>query len=290
MVKGRRDEQTGGRAIIFLIWDIGRLKHNYVEQEQLIRLEDESGDRKYFTIIPNYILNHSTAVAQALYLQLKRLAGERGIAYPGRRYLMEKLGISYPTLKKEMDYLLSKGWIKANGTKEVQTDGGKQQVKCYKIVDLWELNNTFYQGGVKIEPPTPRGERIEPQGVKSGGERIEPKEEPLEQEPPSKKKENKFSQPSLLDVKNYCDERNNGVDAEQFINFYEAKGWFIGKNRMKDWRAAVRTWEGRGTKKSENKKAFYHGCPMIQEYGKWYVIERGGKILFTGKLSEIIYQ
>jgi hypothetical protein len=44
-------------------------------------------------------------------------------------------------------------------------------------------------------------------------------------------------------VKEYCRERNNGIDAEAFIDFYESKGWFIGKNKMKDWKAAVRTWE-----------------------------------------------
>jgi predicted phage replisome organizer len=54
---------------------------------------------------------------------------------------------------------------------------------------------------------------------------------------------NKFLVPSIEDVKNYCIERNNSVDAEKFIDFYASKGWMIGKNKMKDWKAAVRTWE-----------------------------------------------
>jgi len=41
----------------------------------------------------------------------------------------------------------------------------------------------------------------------------------------------------------YCRERNNGIDPQRFIDFYSAKGWMIGKNKMKDWKAAVRTWE-----------------------------------------------
>ena len=47
------------------------------------------------------------------------------------------------------------------------------------------------------------------------------------------------------EVQEYCRERKNNVDAEQFIAFYEAKGWLIGKNKMKDWKACVRTWEKR---------------------------------------------
>jgi hypothetical protein len=53
----------------------------------------------------------------------------------------------------------------------------------------------------------------------------------------------KFYQPSIDEVKAYCRERNKGLDAEKWYDFYEAKGWMIGKNKMKDWKAAVRTWE-----------------------------------------------
>lgn len=52
-----------------------------------------------------------------------------------------------------------------------------------------------------------------------------------------------FRIPSLEEVRAYCKERNNSVDPAQFIDFYTSKGWKIGKNAMKDWRAAVRTWE-----------------------------------------------
>lgn len=52
-----------------------------------------------------------------------------------------------------------------------------------------------------------------------------------------------FIQPTLEEVKNYCQERKNSVNPEKWFNFYSAKGWKIGKNTMKDWKAAVRTWE-----------------------------------------------
>lgn len=62
--------------------------------------------------------------------------------------------------------------------------------------------------------------------------------------PPTKTK--RFIKPSLDEVKAYCQERQNNVDAERFVNYYEANGWKVGKNSMKDWKAAVRTWERNG--------------------------------------------
>lgn len=53
----------------------------------------------------------------------------------------------------------------------------------------------------------------------------------------------RFVVPSVEEVKSYCEERRNSIDAEQFVNFYAAKGWKIGKSPMKDWKASVRTWE-----------------------------------------------
>lgn len=52
-----------------------------------------------------------------------------------------------------------------------------------------------------------------------------------------------FIVPSIEEIKTYCEERNNTIEASTFFDFYESKGWMIGKNKMKDWRAAVRTWE-----------------------------------------------
>lgn len=53
----------------------------------------------------------------------------------------------------------------------------------------------------------------------------------------------RFKKPSLEEIEAYCEERNNGVNPEKFYNFYESKGWYVGKNKMKDWKASVRTWE-----------------------------------------------
>jgi phage replication O-like protein O len=56
---------------------------------------------------------------------------------------------------------------------------------------------------------------------------------------------NHFTPPTLQEVTQYCRERRNNIDPQAFIDFYESKGWLIGKNKMKDWKAAIRTWERR---------------------------------------------
>lgn len=56
-------------------------------------------------------------------------------------------------------------------------------------------------------------------------------------------KEKRFKKPTLEEVKAYCQERGNNVDAEHFIDHYESNGWKVGKNPMKDWKATVRNWE-----------------------------------------------
>ncbi|MBR6874365.1 MAG: helix-turn-helix domain-containing protein [Ruminococcus sp.] len=64
----------------------------------------------------------------------------------------------------------------------------------------------------------------------------------------------RFAPPTLEEVRAYCRERNNRVDAQRFIDYYTSNGWKVGRNPMKDWKAAVRTWERNdGGGKRENK-------------------------------------
>ena len=72
-----------------------------------------------------------------------------------------------------------------------------------------------------------------------------------------KENNNTFVKPTVEEVREYCLERQNTVDPVSFISFYESKGWMIGKNKMKDWKAAVRTWErSRQTEKKAEKPKF----------------------------------
>ena len=71
------------------------------------------------------------------------------------------------------------------------------------------------------------------------------KEKEIEIEKDIIDKRKRFTPPTVEEVQSYCIERRNTVDAERFVDFYSAKGWKVGNQPMKDWRAAVRTWEKR---------------------------------------------
>lgn len=58
-------------------------------------------------------------------------------------------------------------------------------------------------------------------------------------------KERNFRKPTLEEVTAYCAERKNGIDPQRFIDYYESNGWMVGRTHMKDWKAAVRTWEAK---------------------------------------------
>lgn len=92
-----------------------------------------------------------------------------------------------------------------------------------------------------------------------------------------------FIPPTLEEVKTYCRERQNDVDAERFINHYTSNGWMVGKNKMKDWKAAVRTWERSGynnsrpqqTNNQPQKKEFDFRVDGVAESGEEYMVVDG---------------
>lgn len=77
--------------------------------------------------------------------------------------------------------------------------------------------------------------------------------------PPSQKR---FVKPSVDEVRAYCTERRNGIDAQTWWDFYESKGWMVGSNHMKDWKSAVRTWEKRNNYANTN-----YGREKQQRFG-----------------------
>lgn len=75
------------------------------------------------------------------------------------------------------------------------------------------------------------------------------------------KQSTRFVPPTVDEVAVFCQERTNNIDPESFVSFYESKGWKIGKNSMKDWRAAVRTWERNGYGSGKPPPRRPHGVP-----------------------------
>ena len=70
-------------------------------------------------------------------------------------------------------------------------------------------------------------------------------------------KEKENIPPIFEELKQYCTERKNGIDPQKFYDYYESKGWVVGRAKMKSWKASVRTWENNGFSKSKD-QGFYN--------------------------------
>ena len=146
-----------------------------------------------------------------------------------------------------------------------------------QALQVWERNDK--NGGKGGRPPKPKENpnETQPKPNQNPSEtQSEPKGNPIEieeereiegeQEVGSKKEKEKentygakaparssFTRPTLLEVKAYCEERHNGIVPEQWYDFYEANGWKVGRNAMKDWKACIRSWERRRAEEQANK-------------------------------------
>ena len=121
--------------------------------------------------------------------------------------------------------------------------------KPYLYLPTWEVHQTIR--AKKSKYPAPVGDVKTSESIckqmqadESGCSR-----NPIQSEIESKviraDKPRRFTRPTMEEIGAYCRERGNGVNPQRFFDFYEAKGWKIGKDPMQDWQAAVRTWEGR---------------------------------------------
>ncbi len=140
-----------------------------------IEFFDGSNDRKYFTMVPNYILDHSSAIDQALYLQMRRFAGSNGVCFASKKTLMKKLGIGRNALNTSLEYIREQKWISENGKVSRKTAGGPQEVESYVINDLWKKNVDFYsKGGAESTPLEQGGAEMTQRGgsndIKGGAE------------------------------------------------------------------------------------------------------------------------
>lgn len=93
-------------------------------------------------------------------------------------------------------------------------------------------------------------------------QKIEASETPVIEEKPKRKT---FEPPTLEEVKMYCSERGNKVDAQHWFDYYSSNGWMVGKNKMKDWKASVRTWE-RNSYSSAQKPAINKPGGMFKDF------------------------
>lgn len=117
-------------------------------------------------------------------------------------------------------FLLTKPQIDANNRRY---ENGKRGGKAKPNQDVTENIPSDNQNEIKTEPK----------------EKVKVKDNVKDKEKDNIKR---FTPPSQDEVRAYCQEKGYAVDAERFVDFYESKGWYVGKNKMKDWKAAVRNW------------------------------------------------
>lgn len=187
--------------------------------------------------------------SQALYFHLGMNADDDGFIQP--RKVMRSVGFADDDLK----VLLSKRFLLPFETGVV-------------VIKHWLIHNMIRADRYKPTRFIEEKSRLfikedkgytdkEPLGLQSGNQRLpqvrlgkvrlgkESKEKEVAVAPSPSKKVKKFIKPTVEEVRAYCTERKNKVDAENFVNFYASKGWLVGKTPMKDWKACVRTWEQR---------------------------------------------
>jgi hypothetical protein len=121
-----------------------------------------------------------------------------------------------------------------------------------KFIDLGFLDTVGSHSGVNVASTRRQSDVPETET-----ETEESREETEEKKGP---KANRFRPPSLSEVTEYCKQRGNSVDPGAFVAYYESNGWRVGRNKMRDWQAAVRTWEQRNAtdRKTGNRRNGSH--------------------------------
>lgn len=132
---------------------------------------------------------------------------------------------------------------------QIDRDSTNYDAKCRK-----NRENGQKGGRPKKQTDIPETERFleEPKKAKekekkNKKEKEKEKDTYMADKPPTR---SKFSPPSVDEVNGYCQEKCLSIDAQRFVDYYESNGWMVGRNKMKDWRAAVRNWGRKGNTNS----------------------------------------
>lgn len=154
-------------------------------------------------------------------------------------------------------FLLVKPQIDANNRRY---ENGKRGGSSSKGKSETKPEPKANQSGTKVEPNVNQnGTKHEPNVNVNVNVNDNVKENTLKSV-----KEKRFAPPTLENVMGYCQEMGYSIDTQRFIDFYESKGWMVGKNKMKDWKAAVRNWarqdkeQGKTAVKSSTSNRFHN--------------------------------
>lgn len=220
-------------------------------------------ERRMFakTIIDSDAFLDMPLSAQALYFHLSMRADDEGFVGNPKR-IRSMVGASEDDLK----LLILKRFL-------LVFDSGVVVIKHWKIhnyIQSDRVKPTTYieeKGTLVLDGKKAYTEKVDTSWIQNGykmdtqvsigKDRLDLEENRLKEESavgalPSPKK---FTKPTLDEIVSYCSERKNNINAQQFYDFYESKGWKVGSQPMKDWKACVRTWEQRENRDTPKKGA-----------------------------------
>ena len=139
------------------------------------------------------------------------------------------------------DYFAIAGWEdhqNIEGMEKIREQNRLRQAK-------FKANRKLLTGNVTDNVTVTQGNATDKEEDKEEDKEIESKDAPVALPAPKRKV---FQKPSLEDIKAYCKEGGYSIDAQRFLDYYESNGWMVGRNKMKDWKAAVRSWASRDKK------------------------------------------
>ena len=169
-----------------------------------------------------------SANAKLLYGEITCLTNENGFCFATNKYFADLYDKSKVTISKWISELVASGYLSTSYTYK---EGTKEIDKRYISILKGGIKENFKDNNTSINNTSIIKEKII-------------------------KKKN-FIVPKVIEIKNYCLLRDNGINAEQFYDFYQSKGWMVGKTKMKDWKAAIRNWE-RNRKKTDKGMSKIH--------------------------------
>jgi ribosomal protein S8 len=201
----------------------------------------------YFAILTADVRYDKTLkpLARLLYAEITALCNKEGYCWSSNQYFADLYEVDPKTVSGWIGQLKTKGYI----TVQLEyKEGTKQVLKRYIRINEGGMDKIMDTLPIKKCIPSPQNNGGPPHKIMEDNKTINNTFNN------TTNKGTRFTPPSVDEVNNYCNQRNNLVDPQTFIDFYQAKGWMVGKNKMKDWKACVRTWETNRKQRSKPKQ------------------------------------
>ena len=201
----------------------------------------------YFAILTADVRYDKTLkpLARLLYAEITALCNKEGYCWSSNQYFADLYEVDPKTVSGWIGQLKTKGYI----TVQLEyKEGTKQVLKRYIRINEGGMDKIMDTLPIKKCIPSPQNDGDPPHKIMEDNKTINNTFNN------TTNKGTRFTPPSVNEVNDYCNQRNNLVDPQTFIDFYQAKGWMVGKNKMKDWKACVRTWETNRKQRSKPRK------------------------------------